>query len=224
MAYYIDLKEISIEQYKKKLKSTNFLPSWKILAENIDENMDTIKKLKIKNVEELKHALKTKINVSEFSKLSGLSEEYLTVLRRVINGYHPKPNKIKDFPSISKKTILALENVGIKNTFHLFDKIKNPQSRKTLAKKTKISENIILHLAKLTDLSRVKWVNHTFANVLLLAGFESAKKVAEADPLDLYERVKKLNEEKKLFPAHIGMNDMKRCIDAANDLTFEVEY
>jgi len=224
MPYYIDLNKISIDQYKKKLKRTNFLPSWKILEDNIEEKMNVIKKQKIKNVEELKQALKTKINVTEFSKQSGLPEDYLTVLRRVINGYHPKPNRIKDFPNLSEQVVMKLEKIGIKNTLKLFDKITTPQNRKILSKQTGIDENEILKLSQLTDLSRIKWVNHTFANALFLSGFDTAEKVANADPQELFEKVKKINEEKKLFPAHIGIKDMKRVVESARRLSLDVTY
>lgn len=43
MRYYIDLERISIDQYKEILKSADLIPSWMILKENIDKNLDIIK-------------------------------------------------------------------------------------------------------------------------------------------------------------------------------------
>ena len=102
MAYYRDLTKISINDYKEILHSGDLLPSWQVLKEDIDKNMDIIKCQKIQNLEELKTALKDKAKVEIFSEQSGLSVDYLMVLRRVINGYHPKPNRIKDFPGTPK--------------------------------------------------------------------------------------------------------------------------
>ena len=79
-------------------------------------------------------------------------------------------------------------------------------------------------LTKLTDLSRIRWVNHTFAYVLLEAGYDTAEKVANANYQELYERVKQLNEEKEIYNAHIGVRDMKMCIEAAKGLDFEIQY
>lgn len=67
-------------------------------------------------------------------------------------------------------------------------------------------------------------MNHTFAYVLLEAGYDSAEKVADADYQELYEKVKKLNEEREIFKGHIGVHDMKLCVDAAKDLSFDTEY
>ena len=224
MGYYIDLQSISIDNYKGTLKTATMIPSWKILKKNIDKNLDLIKEQGIHNLGELQKALKNKGAVHEFSKQSGLREDYLTILRRVVNGYHPKPNRIKDFPGINEDVILKLEALGIKNTLRLYEEILTLEKRNELAAKTGISKEEIMKLTKLTDLSRIKWVNHTFAYVLMEAGYETAETVANADYQELYETVKQLNKEREIFKGHIGANDMKFCIEAAQSLNFEIEY
>lgn len=224
MGYYIDLKSISIDRYKEILKTTEFIPSWKILEKDIDKKLDIIKKYNVKNLDELIIALKDKDKVREFAKKSGLQENYLEVLKRVVNGYRQKPNRIKDFTGITEDTVAKLEKAGIKNTLKLYDTILTDEIRDALSKRTGISKSEILKLAKLTDLSRIRWVNHTFAYVLFEAGYDTAEKVANADYQELYKTIKQLNEERKIYNAHIGVRDMKMCVDAAKGLDFEVEY
>lgn len=224
MGYYIDLQNISIDNYKGILKTTNMIPSWKILQKNVDENLDLIKEQHIHNLDELQKALKDKGKLQEFSKQSGLQEDYLSVLRRMVNGYHPKPNRIKDFPGVSEDIVLKLEALGIKNTLKLYEEILTPEKRNGLSAKTGISKEKIARLAKLTDLSRIRWVNHTFAYILTEAGYDTAEAVANADYRELYETVKQLNKEREIFKGNIGANDMKLCIEAARDLNFEIEY
>ncbi len=224
MGYYIDLQKISIDQYKKILESADLIPSWMILKENIRKNLDIIKKHGIKNLDELKKTLKDKSKVQEFSKQSGLPENYLSVLRRVVNGYHPKPNRIKDFPNITKEVAAKLEAVSIKNTLHLYDEILTAEKRKKLSSKTGIDKNEVMKLAKLTDLSRIRWVNHTFAYVLLEAGYETAEQVANADYNKMYDTIKQLNKERELYKGNIGAHDMKLCVEAAQTLDFDIEY
>ena len=179
---------------------------------------------KIENVEELRTALKNKTKLQDFSKRSGIPEDYLGTLIREVNGYRYRPNKIRDFPGISENASLKLENLGLKNTLQLFDEILTPQSRNELSSQAEISEREILKLAKLTDLSRIRWVNHTFAYVLLEAGYDTAEKVADADYRALYEKVKKLNKEREIYKGHIGVHDMKLCVEAARDVPLEIEY
>lgn len=224
MGYYIDLKNISIDDYKEILKLADLLPSRKILRTNIDDIFDTIEEQEIEDVSELRRALSNKSKLQEFSKRSGIQEDYLKILIREVNSYRQRPNKIEDFPGISENVVLKLRNIGINNTVQLFDKILTAQTRNEISSQTGISENEILILAKLTDLSRIRWVNYTFAYVLLEVGYDTAKKVADADYQDLYEKIKKLNEERGIYKGHIGLHDVKLCVEAAKDVSLEIEY
>lgn len=63
--------------------------------------------------------------------------------------------------------------------------------RYELANSLDISDDEILVLAKLTDLSRIKWVGATFARILLEVGYDSVQKVSNSNPEDLYLRINK---------------------------------
>ncbi len=195
-----------------------------ILKNKIDETFSAIKKQNILNVGELQKVLKNKNKLQNFSKQSGLQEDYLKILIREVNNYRQNPNKINNFPEISEDVVLKLERLGIKNTLQLFDKIIIQKSRNEILNQTGISKNEILKLTKLTDLSRIRWVNHTFAFVLLEAGYNTVEKVANADYKELYETVKDLNEKRKLYKGHIELHDMKLCVEAAQDVSLEIEY
>lgn len=224
MGYYIDLKSISIDAYKEILKTTILIPSWKILEDDIDKNLNIIEKHNIKNLDELLITLKDKSKIQEFSRQSNLPENYLTVLKRVVKGYRQKPNRIKDFTCVGEDIVLKLEKIGIKNTLKLYEEIPTNGKRKELSRKAGISDNEVMKLTKLTDLSRIRWVNHTFAYVLLESGYDTAEKVADADYRKQYEAIKQLNNERKIYNAHIGVNDMKMIIESAQSLDFEIEY
>lgn len=224
MGYYIDLKSINIDKYKEVLKTTELIPSWKVLGENIDKNLNIIKNQQIENLDELLAALKDKGKIQKFSKQSGLPENYLEVLKRVVSGYRQKPNKIKDFPCIPETITNRLDKLGIKNTLKLYEEILTRQKRIEFSQKSGISEDEMVRLAKLTDLSRIRWVNHTFAYVLLESGYDTAEKVANADYKKLYKTIKKVNETREIYNAHIGERDMKMVIEFAQNLDYEIEY
>lgn len=224
MGYYIDLKSITLDEYKKKLNSSIIIPSRMVLKDNIDERFNEFKKLGIKNIYELQLMLKNKVKLIEISKNSLFSEEYLTILTRELNSIQAKPNKLKEFIGISAITIDKLEKEGIKDTFKLFEKVLTIKSRIELAQKTGINQDEILKLTKLADLSRIKWVGATFATVLYEAGYDSLEKVSKANHEELHKNIVELNKEKKLYKGHIGLNDMKICIMAAKDVPLEIEY
>lgn len=224
MGYYIDLERFSITECRKKLKSADLVPSRKVLQENIDEYFAAIAKYEIANVAELLTALKSKDKIKAFSKKSGVDENYLTVLVREIKSCQPKPNKLKDFLGVDEKTICRLEELGIRTTVHLYDRVLTIKDRKLLAESVDADEAEITRLAKLADLSRIRWVNHTFAYMLFEAGFDTVKKVAAADYEILYQKIKVLNEEKKIYKAHIGLHDMKLCVEAAKEVPLDIAY
>lgn len=224
MGYYIDLEEISIDKYKEILKSADLLPGRMILKDNIDINFEIIKNQNVKNIDELLKILSNKKKLQDFSKQNNLNENYLTILNREIKSYRQKPNNIKDFPGITEDIALKLENIGVKNTFQLYDKILTSKSRLEISNKSGINENEVLKLAKLTDLSRIRWVNHTFAYVLYEAMYDTVEKVANAEYKELCESVKQLNEDRNIYKGHIGVHDMKLCVEAAKDLIPEIEY
>ena len=224
MGYYIDLENISIDNYKETLKSADLLPSRMILKENIDTNFDIIKNQTVQNVDKLLKVLKNKKKLQAFSKQSGLNDNYLTILVREIKSYRQSPNKLIDFPSIAEDVILKFENIGIKNTLQLFDKVLTAKNRLKISKQTGIDKHEVLRITKLTDLSRIRWVNHTFAYVLFEAKYDTVEKVANSNYKKLYETVKQLNEDRKLYKGHIGLHDMKLCVEAAKDVVLEIKY
>ncbi len=218
MGYYINLKNITISKFGKDLKTMELIPSWMVLKDDVDKNIDIIKKCNVKNLNELLETLKDKSGIQKFAKKSGLSEKYLAVLKRVVSGYLPKPNRIKDFTCIPKSIVKKLEALGLNNTFKLYGEINTTKKRNEFSKKTGISKSEITKLTKLTNLSRIRWVNHTFAYVLLEAGYGNIKKVANADSQKLYETIKKLNNKRKIYNAHISVRDMKMIISFAKKL------
>jgi len=224
MGYYIDLEKISIEEYQEYLGKSELLPSRRIIKENLDERFDYFKSIGIKNVFELLHILKKKDKFTELANVKCFSTEYLKILLRELNSIQPKPNRIKDFRGISQETIMALEKYGFTNTFKLFEKIKTPQNRNELVKITGICAEEILKITKLTDLSRIRWVGTTFAQMLYDIGIDTAEKAANSDYKYLHLKINQINKENNYYKGSIGLNDMKLFVNAAKEITLEVEY
>lgn len=223
MPYYIDLKNISLSDYKEKLKNADLLPSRNVLKENIDEYFKMIHIQGIKNLHELQYALKTKKRLLAFMQNSGIPENYLKILIREMNSIHPKPNRLMDFSGISHDLANKLKQKGFTNTLQLYSHILTDKSRRGLAYELETDLNEIEKVAGLTDLSRVRWVNHTFADMLYHVGYKTAKKLAKADYKDVHGSIRKLNEEHKIFKSNIGLHDIKLCVDAANELDYEID-
>ena len=199
MAYYRDLKAISLTDYQAILENADLLPSRRVLQEDVAARFAILRAQGLVSVADVQSTLKTKAKVQAFARESGLDEEYLAVLRREINSLQPKPNKLADFPETPEAVVSALAELGIKHTAQLYERVRTPADRAALAVEAGVDEGEILRLAKLTDLSRIRWVNHTFAYMLLELGYESAAQVAAADPVALHAELDRLNDERGIL-------------------------
>lgn len=224
MGYYIDLEKISIDDYRKKLESAYLPPSRLILKDKLDERFGYFKSIGIKNVKGLIQVLKKKDKLAELSMVDCFSGDYLTILLRELNSTLPKPNKISDFIDIKKNTIDRLEKIGITNTEKLYARVVKKSDRQKLADSTGIEYQDILELTKLSDLSRIKWVGVTYAQMLYDLGVDTVEKVSESDPIDLHTKINRMIKEKNIFKGAIGLNDVKILIESASELPIEIEY
>jgi len=222
--YYIDLASISLSNYEKELQNAELLPSRKIIKDDIENRFRILSQCGVNNLNDILTFLKTPDKVKEFAHKSGLSIEYLSILKREIASSQPKPVALSEFPGIKKETVVKLEQLAIKNTKQLFNFIKTDADRKDLCKKTGISNGEILELTKLTDVSRIKWVGANFARLLVDSPFDTVEKVSNADYVIVYEALAKINKEKNYFKGMFGLNDMKLCVIAAKNVPAAISY
>lgn len=224
MGYYIDLEKLSIDDYRLKLESAYLPPSRILLKEKLEERFTYFKTLGISNVKDLMQLLKKKDTFSQLSKQDVFAGDYLTILLRELNSTFPKPNKLAEFISISPETINNLEKAGITNTEKLYNKVQTKSDRENLSQAKGVDLKDILTLTKLSDLSRIKWVGVTYAQMLYDLGVDTVEKVASSDPVDLHGRINRMIKEKKIFKGSIGLNDVKILIASAAELTQDIEY
>lgn len=222
--YYIDLRTKSIEWLKKYLETSKLLPSQQVLKEKTGERFGILIQSDIKNLHDLQQALKNKNNVQHFSVQTGLPLDYLTILRREVNSYHPQPRKISDFPFIKSEVKGKLQTIGIKDTIQLFSCVATREEREKLIQEIAITGDEVLILAKAVDLMRIRYVNHTFTNLLLHSSYDTVSKIQKADYTKLYQELYALNENQIYFKGNFGASDMElfindtKCFGSAVDL------
>lgn len=224
MGYYIDLKSIGLADFFARIKSEYLLPSQRILKENPDEMLDCLHRHGFHNLYDLQQALKTNNRLQTFARESGLPENYLVILRREINSFHPKANLLDDFSGIESEAIQKLKCIGIKNTMQLFDRVITAGDRKQLVEETGIKTDTVQSLTSLTDLSRIKWVGAAFARLLLESGFDSVEKVADADAGELFDELIETNKDRRYYKGKFGENDIALLVKVARDVPRDIQY
>ncbi len=224
MGYYIDLSTISLGTLKKKLQSADLIPSQQILLDQIDGRFTVIQAQGIDNLDVLQQALKTKQKVESFAELTSLPVDYLTVLRREVNSYHPQARKINEFPCLPDGLKRKLESTGIKTTVHLFDRVAAKDERNRLQQELGLTDDEALLLARLADLSRLRYVSPVFAVWIIDAGCPTIEAVRAADPEALCEALARANADNRYYRSNLSLRDAKYLVDDAAYVSLDVEY
>ena len=206
--YYIDLATFSIDILQSRLGHIHLTPSQQVLTEDMDARFAILQAQGIHNLQQLQIALKTKKTLAAFAERSGLPLDFLTVLRRWVNGYHPKPVRLADLPPVDPNAVDRLAAQDIHDTLELFPKVRTPALRADLAEETKISPEQIMLLTKLTDLCRLKWVGPKFAHLLLVSGYDTVEKIARADGIALYHHLQRVSKESGVYQGGFGEDDI----------------
>ncbi|MDD1775141.1 MAG: DUF4332 domain-containing protein, partial [Methanobacterium sp.] len=190
----------------------------------IDDKFKVLKSIDIKNVDELNRKLKNKKNIKELSNDTSIKTDYLTILRRYVNSFHPPPRKIGDFPSLSHLTVDKLEKMGITTTPQLYDKLVTKELRNNLKTELGVADEEILILTKLADVSRLKYVSPIYATLIVYSDYDTVQKIRNADYNDLHNQLVKINKEKNLYKGRINLKDIKYLVNETDYVTLDVEY
>jgi hypothetical protein len=222
--YYINLEHFSLERFKDVLGTKELLPGRMILKGGLDERFEVLESMGINNLQELWEALKTKKRVVGFAAESGLSPDYLAVLRREVGSYIPKPANLKDLPDIEVAYIERLASGGIKNTKDLFDRAKTKSQRAELSETLGIPPQVILELTKLSDLVRIVGVGPVFARILYEAGVDNLEAFVNGSPEELIDRIQAVIASKGYPRVSLTEKDIIYCLETAVLLPQVVEY
>jgi hypothetical protein len=222
--YYIDLEGFSLERFKEVLETKELLPGRMILKEQLDERFGLLDSMGINNLQELWDTLKTKKRVVSFAAESGLSQEYLVVLRREVGSYIPKPVNLKELPDFEAETIERLASAGITTTKHLFDRAKTKRQRTELCEELGIPPEVMLGLIKLSDLTRIVGVGPVFARILYEAGADRLEAFVTQSPDELLAKTQEVVVSRGYTPGNIREEDITYCLETARLLPQVVEY
>ena len=210
--YMPDLSNIGLDDFKNQLKTGRLLPSRMPLLDDIESKFSLIQKTGIHNADSLKAALKTSKRLSKLAGETGISEDYLRILKREVNNLLPTPVKFVDVPNISDEIIKHLNARDITDTENLFPFVRDPDSRQNLKSQSGISMEDILWLTKLVDVSRIKWVGPKLARLIVDTEYDTVEKLSHADPEKVLDAFDKAKNKHKAYQGALGIADIKSWI------------
>lgn len=147
MTYYIDLHDITLNEYQSILQTADLLPSRRILQENKGAVFGVFIAQGLRTLANLQDDLKTKQKLTLFVQASGLDKIIKKVLIWEVSSLPPKSNKLADFPCTLAEVVEKLAELGIKHTLQLYDRILAGEDRATLAMEIGVEKEVILRLA-----------------------------------------------------------------------------
>jgi len=217
--YHIDPSSFSLQKLKDNLLSRELIPSRTSLKVDLDKRFKILEDMEISNLLDIINTLKSKKKIEEFSVSSGISIEYLTLLRREVNSYLPNPVPLKKFPGVSVEDLDRLSEQGIKNSRHLYEKAGPKYTRVALAKISGMSLEDLDELVGMADLARAYGVGPVFARILYDTGIHSIRELIACSP----EEIIQLYEDKFNQKADFSLRDMKFSLEIARELNLGLE-
>ena len=199
MAYGLNLTNISLAEYRSLLARQNLLPGRRILLDDLERNFSALSAQGIETLEQLRQRISTPQKIDALSSASGITQEYLIILRRELGILEQSPVPLSVFPGVDERLVSALAERGIRTSKDFWERGGAESAE----------------LCSLCDLVRVSGVGALAARAFYEAGYRGAADVAAADAADMLRRVNGVNEEKRYYKARLGEKDMQFCIDFA---------
>ncbi|OMH40484.1 DUF4332 domain-containing protein [Desulfurobacterium indicum] len=132
--------------------------------------------------------------------------------------------KITEIEGIGSAYAEKLAQIGITSVEELLEKGATAKGREEIAEKTGISKKVILNWVNRADLMRVKGIGEEYADLLEAAGVDSVPELARRNPENLYQKLKEVNEQKKLVRQIPSVKQIEKWIAQAKELPKKVTH
>lgn len=214
MSYSIELKRITINQYRDMLKTKDLLPSRKMLLDDIDSVFGKMESAGFRDAEGLYKALGSPKKLESLSQSTGISADYLTLLKRELGGLIAKIVPLAQFPELEPATTERLTAKSIKNSKDVYDATEGFINNGRLCDIAGLSREQAKEVSALCDFVRINGVAALSAHIFYAAGYGSLKEIAGEDSARLLASVNHILKEKYALKP-LGLKDAQYCIDYA---------
>lgn len=213
--YNLDPGQMTLDHFKELTRNKRLVPGRVALQDQMDERFGILERSGVESLGDLLRLLNSRSKIEDFSRKSGLSADYLVLLKREAGSYLAKPFPLSDFPGIPYEYTESLKSKGLKSSRDLFENLQSERQQVEIAAGTGIPVYRLKELFSLCDLSRITGVGGLFARVIYEAGIRSLSEFAQTEApsqvMKYRSVIKKFN-----YPTAIpGMDDIRYCIDYA---------
>lgn len=211
--YYLDDNSVDLSDLKKRLQTSDLIPSQEPLLEDLDAKITALCASGIVSLADLRAALKSPQSLTSLAAASGVDPGYLKLLKRTVAGFFPRPRPLSEFDWLEPSSISCLKAARITNTQKLFDAASNGAD--PVLVEIGLDPTELAELTAISDLCRIQWVSPKYARAILATGHNTATDVAQADPESLCRAIATANKGDRFYKGKVGLRDVSRLVAAA---------
>jgi hypothetical protein len=216
--YTIDPGLISLEEFRVLTASRRMMPARIMLQEQMEKRFAILHQLGMEHLGDLLRILGSTSKIEAFSRQSGLSVNYLVLLKREAGSYLARPFPLAEFPGIPLEYIELLKSRGLKSTRDFYEELQTQQQQSEFSHKSGIPSYRLKEIFTLCELSRITGVGGVFARILYEAGIHSSEDLSHMDPSALLDCSKQVIEKNGYETGMPGEKDMHYGISYAKVL------
>ncbi|MCC6857426.1 MAG: DUF4332 domain-containing protein [Bryobacterales bacterium] len=131
---------------------------------------------------------------------------------------------IEDVEGIGPAYAQKLVAAGVHTDAEMLDKAGSAKGRAELSALTGIAGSLILRWANHVDLMRVSGIGPQFAELLEAAGVDTARELAQRNPVNLTAKLAEVNAQKHLAGTSPGESQVADWIGQAKKLEPKISY
>jgi predicted flap endonuclease-1-like 5' DNA nuclease len=133
-------------------------------------------------------------------------------------------SKLGMIEGIGESYEMKLKGAGVTSVEGLLEACASKKGRGDLAKKTGITEKLILKWANHADLVRIKGIGGEYAELLEAAGVDTVPELAKRKPEKLLAKMVEMNEAKNLVRKMPAQKQVEGWIQQAANLPRALQY
>lgn len=230
--YHLDPSTIDLDRVKGEIGGRKLSPKRQILGDQLDARFARLREAGIDTLADLLQACKNKRAIATCASVTGISEEYLTILGREARGYLPQPVDLRRIPDSDIETVTKLHDAGLGDSKRLWERLvpATPQGRgdkgggvteaaEELALELEIDPEVVREFWQLADLARVPGVGPTFARLIHLSGYPTTRELGAAEVEELERRLREANAGKRYTSVMATQTDLVNCIRWGKELS-----
>ncbi|MDP2217742.1 MAG: DUF4332 domain-containing protein [Methanolobus sp.] len=200
-----------LEEFDKTMRTAQLLPSQMPILDDLSLNMQRLRDKGVINLQQVHDLLKKKENYPAVSKDTGIPEDYLVILNRMVNSYIVKILPLEKLEIFSHDELEMLKKQNIKNTKQYYEAFSNAGPRDVLSAVTGIFVSRIEYALCITDLLRINGVGVGYAKILEEIGVKSIGDYNKTSSEKILCSVNALNKERAFTKATLGISDIDYC-------------